>query len=1045
MNQSVFEENYSILNDAQRKAVETIYGPIMVVAGPGTGKTQIIALRSANILKVTDVNPENILITTFTEAGVIAIKKRLQKFIWHEAHKVQVSTIHSLSQDIISSFPEKFIEERALNSIDEVEQLEILVHIFDTCCKDHSFEFLFSAFDNHYYLRDIRDRISKLKQEWVSLVKFKKLIEEQKIVNQESLDAIKPKKDGSLPKKHETEKIKWEKHIWKLQELAILFEAYNAHLRERGLYDYNDMINFVLEKMKWDDDLRYYYAEKFQFIMIDEYQDTNNAQNEIVDIILSTEIETTWENHWGNIMVVWDDDQSIYRFQWANVENMLNFVNKYPKTEFIVLENNYRSTQEILDISLDFISYNNERLTDKLDFLEKNLISSGKHKTGPTPHLSITPTALDEKMHVLEKIKEIQEQGAEETIAIIVRKNREVWDWSDFLQAQWLPVESKLKTNILTSDYIRFVLDYLSVIQNPHEANEKLINLCRTDLIDIENIDILQINRYLYNKNYTRTYKMNFIDIISDDIALKTLPLKDIDKVIAFRDTLLDITGFLARSSFVRFFNYFLQETGLLEYIETNWEFSDIEDIFTLFNKIKEFNKKDKEMTLASLLKKLNLYEKYGYSIQRQILKKQTSGIEIMTAHSSKGLEFKNVFIPGLFAGNWEGKSFADKLKLPEWVAWSGLQFAWLDPKEKKEIEKNKQAEEDRRLFFVAVTRAEQNLFMSFPSSTEDNKALLRSPFLDDIYKHLEVTEIPSVPGNQEAIKNLLLGNTFTSSSKEEFDYIQEFLENYKLSPSDLNKFIEDPKVFLHEAIFKYPFEWNEFTVFWSVYHRVLELYIGKKMNWEKPLKSYLTSTFTLLLKKEILTADEFERINKKGIGWLEWYYDISERDNKTALALEYNFRQRGITFEWIPLTWKIDKIERMGWVSTSSDTDSAEGSQMAFFKESVSLIDYKTGKVKTPGVIKWLDRYGNKKPGWEHGKYLRQLLFYKLLAELDREFSSKFSVEELAIDFVEWKDGKYKYVPVSYTPEEYEAFKTELKDAWNKIQDIDFWKELLK
>ena len=1036
MNDKAFNENYAILNEGQLKAVNSIYWPIMVVAGPWTGKTQIIALRSANILKKTDVNPENILITTFTEAWVIAIKKRLQKFIWHEAHKIQVSTIHSLSQDIISSFPEKFIEERAQSSIDEVEQLEILVEIFDRCCKEHTFEFLFSAYDRHYYLRDIRDRISKLKQEWVSLSKFKALIEEQKQIHQQELDDIKPKKDGTLPKKYETIKAKNEKHIGKLEELAIMFENYNHHLRQRGLYDFNDMINFVLEKMKTDDDLRYYYAEKFQFIMIDEYQDTNNAQNEIVDIILSTEQDES--ENWGNIMVVGDDDQSIYRFQGANVENMLNFVQKYPKTQFVVLENNYRSTQEILDASLDFISYNSERLTDKLDFLEKNLISSGKKQSGPKPELHMHPTSLDEKNHVLSMIQNIEDDSE---LAVIVRKNREVAEWTEFFQSQWIPVDSKLKTNILKNDYIRFILDYLSVLHDPHANNEKFINICRTNLIDIDNVDILQINRYLYNKNYTLRYKKTFVDILSDTIVLKSLPLQNIDKLLTFRDMFFDLRAKLAESSFIRFFNYFLSETGTLEYIQTHGDFSDIEDVFTLFNKIKEFNKKDKELSVEWFLSKLSLYDTYGYSIQRQILKKENAKLQVMTAHSSKWLEFDYVFIPGLSAGNWEWKSFADKLKLPEWVAGSGLQFADLDAKEKKQIEKNKQAEEDRRLFFVAITRAKEYLYLSFPASTETGKALLKSPFLDDIYDHLEVSQIPGSETTLDTINNILLWNTLTSTTKEELEYISEFLENYKLSPSDLNKFIEDPMIFLREAIFKYPFEWNEYTVFWSVYHRVLELYVEKLMSGEKVDVSYLTSTFSLLLKKEVLNAEEFERIEKKWIEWLTGYYDIISSRSREPLALEYNFRHRWITYEWIPLTGKIDKIEKLWEMSWPWGQ---EWWQMAFFRESVSLIDYKTGKTKTLWVIKWLDRDGNKKPWWEYGKYLRQLLFYKLLAEEDREFSSKFSVEELGIDFVEGKDGNYKYVPLVYTDEEYDDFKKELLDAWNKINDIEFWKELL-
>jgi DNA helicase-2/ATP-dependent DNA helicase PcrA len=216
------------------------------------------------------------------------------------------------------------------------------------------------------------------------------------------------------------------------------------------------------------------------------------------------------------------------------------------------------------------------------------------------------------------------------------------------------------------------------------------------------------------------------------------------------------------------------------------------------------------------------------------------------------------------------------------------------------------------------------------------------------------------------------------------------------------------------------------------------------------PDKNYLAYVFSWLLDNEILTPNDYENLKEKGIAWLNWYYDLYSSKNTEPLMLEYNFRQRNIVFEWIPLTWAIDKIEKVNWLSSSNNTHpqsmGTEGEyhqQMAFFKETVALVDYKTWKPKTIWEIKWIDRYWNKKP-WEW-KYFRQVLFYKLLCELDFEFTSKFDIWSIALDFVEWKDWVYKYVEIDYTVEDFENFKTELKESRTKIKDIDFWRELLK
>ena len=450
-NSELFSSEYTKLNEAQKQAVESIYWPVMVVAGPGTGKTQIIGLRTANIILKTGINPENILITTFTDAWVLAIRKRLIEFLWNDAYKVNVSTIHSLSSDIIKTFPEKFIEYKASSLVDDVDGYEIIKEIID----ESDLEFLISQFDKYYYLQTIKSKISTLKQEWVNPAKLQIAIDKQISENDEILSEIKP-----TLKKYENTKLKHEAHISKLLELKVIYLAYQTKLKERELYDFNDMINFVLEKLEQDQELREHYAEEFQFIMLDEYQDTNNAQNQIIDLILSVADEP-------NIMTVWDDDQSIYRFQWANIENMLDFSVTYPKTQFIVLQNNYRSTQNILDISTHLISSNNERLINKIPGLNKSLVSSGAEKDNKTiTTLLRAKSDLVEKEYIIESIKKLIEQWEDITeIAIIVRWNNEVWDWTKTLLKNNIEAESKLKSNILDSKYIKFILNILAILK----------------------------------------------------------------------------------------------------------------------------------------------------------------------------------------------------------------------------------------------------------------------------------------------------------------------------------------------------------------------------------------------------------------------------------------------------------------------------------------------------------------------------------------------------------------------------------------------------
>lgn len=1025
----IFINEYNRLNEKQKEAVETLDGAVMVVAWPWTGKTQIIGMRTANIILKAWVNPENILITTFTDAWVIAIKERLVKFIGTEAYKVNVSTIHSFSDDVIKTFPEKFAYEKTEKAIDEIDQLEIIKNILKIMIDDGEIEELRAVGDDYFYLFDIKSSISQLKQEWIHISKFELLIDEEEKILFGQLEELRlNKRIRDLEKRMEKDKKEYEKRIKKLRELALLFKKYNEYLRNKGLYDFNDMINFVLDKFKEDEDLRYYYAEKFQYIMLDEYQDTNNAQNEIIALILRPDDSPDFKN--PNIMVVGDDDQSIYRFQWANIENMLDFTYHYKEAKIIVLENNYRSHQYILDTASELIKNNNERLINKINALEKKLIAKSSFEDPESPKFYSAYNEIDEQNYVCENIKNLLSKGIKiNEIALIVRQNKEVEVWSEFLKSQGIEVESKQKTNILNSDIIHLALDYLLLIANPYADDRKFIDLLLSSFIDIENIDVITLTRYLNTKNYVRKDKIALFDIIKNESLLQEIELGSREKIRVFNQKLLEFKSYLSQKTFIAFFEYFLQESQLLDYLDMYGTFNDLQDVFTLFNKIKDFSASNPYLSLETFLHKMDLYKTYRFPILRENLKTSRSWVQILTAHSSKWLEYEAVFIPWLVSWNWDNKKAITKIKLPSWIVWEGLQ-------EEKEEKDEKSREEERRLFFVALTRAKSYLYFSAPKII-GNKARQRSLFVEEIKEYISEEQQREVSEEtmKEVVKNIFSWPRLHTFSKPEIDYIEEFLKSYKLSPSELNVFLTDPKTFLHNMVFKYPFAPTEATIFWSIYHRVLELFYGKyieKWKWEE--KSYLTSTFSLLLKREILTPVEFERLEKKGLEWLSNYYETYKNNFWIPLQLEYNFKQRNIFFGDIPLTGKIDKIVKL------SDFE-----PIFWQKASICVVDYKTGSIKSLGQIKGTDRYGNKKEEPQEWQYFRQLLFYKLLCELDTSFNAHYEVSDLMIDFVEWRNGEYKQLLVPFEPQEFEDFKILLADSREKIKNIEFWKEILE
>jgi DNA helicase-2/ATP-dependent DNA helicase PcrA len=325
-----FESAYKNLNAEQKKAVDTIDGPVMLVAGPGTGKTQTLALRIANIIQKTDTPASSVLALTFTESGARAMRSRLAGLIGAEAYYAHISTFTLLYRDYQRQ-SRCFTLDPSVEPLSDLEKLRLIYLLLDQTPLSH----LRPIGAPRYYAKAILGAISDLKREGVDPDEFEELLTSEELFLK-SDDATELKK---------VELGKRIKNLAKNTELNLLYRQYQDSLKESDSFDFEDMINTVVDAFKTNEDLLRECQEKFLYILVDEYQDTNSAQNELL-----LQLSSFWGDK-ANIFVTGDPDQSIMRFQGASIENQLSFIKVYPGAIVITLKQNYRSSQNILDVA----------------------------------------------------------------------------------------------------------------------------------------------------------------------------------------------------------------------------------------------------------------------------------------------------------------------------------------------------------------------------------------------------------------------------------------------------------------------------------------------------------------------------------------------------------------------------------------------------------------------------------------------------------------------------------------------------------------------
>ena len=1009
--QKKFTEEYKKLNAEQRKAVDTIEGPVMVIAGPGTGKTQILAARIGKILLDTDVLPQNILCLTYTDAGAIAMRRRLLQFIGADAYKVNIYTFHSFCNDIIQENLSLF-EKSVLNPVSDLQKIELFKELIDRFPKNH----LLKRYrgDVYYEIKNLQNLFSAMKREGWTPEYLQQRIDVylERIKTDENFRYKVSRKGqwekGDYKPAYEDEQLRMQKLCAAVNE----FQHFQDMMKQHGLYDFDDMINWVIKAFEENKNLLANYQEKYQYILVDEYQDTSGTQNKIVELLVSY-----WEN--PNVFVVGDDDQSIFRFQGANVENMENFANGYSDLLKVVLTNNYRSTQGILDISKTLIERNTERLVKKFEGLSKHLVSSRIELMSMlhSPIIVEYKTAKDEMADITNKVEALVQQGVEPgDIAVIFKENKYGEDLIKYFRLKNIPVFSKRSINIIQHPFAKkiiMLMRYLAAEHDiPYGGDEMLFEILHFDFYKIPPIEIAKLtvetNNKLHAGELTSIRKLLFDRANRPPRDLFDTGIPDALKKLsgAIENLIADVSNVPLQ----QLFENIICNAGVLGYIIKNEEKIKLMQLLTaLFDFIKEETSRNPLLNLQELISTIDLMEKEDLPISMIQVSGSDKGVNLLTAHGSKGLEFEHVFVAGANASLWEKKRKpSGGFKFPDTV------FVSLPAAEDDE--------ELRRLFYVALTRAEKELQISYVKYKADGKELEPSMFIAEI---LQAHELPveRIELPEEGLMDFEVLN-FTCLApeieKSEEDFISALLEKFVMNVTSLNNYLKCPLEFYYKNLLRIPSGKSENTEFGSAIHFAVQKLFEKMQQHEKQqfhAKELLVEDFKWYMSRhrENFTKEAFARRMEYGEDVLGNYYDKYLNSWNKIITVERTIKN--VVVNGVPLKGKIDKLEFNG--------------------KEVNVVDYKTGNVTSSYTKEKLAIPDDKFPNG--GDYWRQAVFYKIL--VDNYDKKQWKVISTEFDFVEPdKKKEYKKIKVVIQPQDTETVLQQISTVWKKIQERDFY-----
>ncbi len=1114
-NNEKFLRELERLNPAQREAVETIEGPVLVIAGPGTGKTHILAARIGNILLKTDAQPYNILCLTFTDAGVQAMRQRLLSLIGPDAHKVHIFTFHSFCNTIIQDNIDLF-GRRELEPLSDLERVETIRQLMDELPWTHPLRR--GRSDGYRYEKHLTELFRRMKSEnWTPRFVEEKI--DAYLAELPTREEFIYKQNRGTWKKGdlktaaiEDEKVKMER----LRSAVQLFPRYEEILRERRRYDYEDMILWVLKAFKENPFLLARYQEQYLYFLLDEFQDTNGAQNEILHRL--TEF---WDA--PNIFIVGDDDQSIYEFQGARLKNITDFYHTHhDDLTVLVLTENYRSTQHILDTAGSLIAGNTLRIVNNLKDLGLEKILTARHpdyaELPLRPIVTAYPNRLQEEVAIAEQLENLMNEGFPlDEVAVIFAKHRQAKRLMALLEKKGIPYQTRQSINALDLPLVqnlRLMLGYfVDEFHRPYSGEQALFRMLHFEFFGIKPADVARLsvdNRRwvavenpqsaIRNPQSERPWRV----LISDKNLLESVGLEKPEAFVALSEFIEFMLGEYANLSIPHFIERLINRSGLLRHVldsERKAELLQVLFSFTSFiekeaqrnprlglTRLREIFASMDANNLGLRIADLGLSSGSALSVLpppnpnnvpeaapqsrgvgtssviRNPPRRHVGASQLLTAHSSKGLEFRYVFLLDSVKDNWEPRPRSGQFQFtfPDTLHLSGEADAM---------------EARRRLFYVAMTRAKERLHISYATQGDDGKALLRTSFLDEILgaskganplgaegltdgenpkgaRPLVQEELGHVAPTAmlEAQAALLLETKPLGVEPHDRAMVQELLEKFTLSITAMNKFLRCPLSFYYENVLRAPAVATEAAFYGVAMHNALrrgfdQMLRAMPTNRHFPFPGEFVQFFEQEMRRQqgFLSKKDFERRLEVGRQYLLGY--VQQHQHRWTINCKVEQEFNNVVVDGVPIMGILDRVDYLG----KGDLEA-------------HIVDYKTGKadptrLRRPDFELAVGRPKGGHPDEERigmavgspetknqkpetllgGTYWRQLVFYKILFDNWRRNTARAVSAEISYLEPDAR-GNYETKRIEYQPEDVAFVKGLITDTYTRIMHQEFY-----
>ncbi len=988
-------------NTKQQECINTINGPVMVLAGPGTGKTFTIIQRVKHMLSE-NIVPSSILCLTYSEAAANEMKSRLVKEIGTIASSVCVNTYHAFCNELIRQYPNEFELLDGVSPADEITKRSIMKQALDEANPQ---EYRTKWGDAYYFIPEHLKSVDEIKSNQITKEEYFNTLNThpQWQGKMEELEAeyIEREQKGKLVKTFLNSYESHKRKINKAKELWDIYEKYDVKLKQNNYIDFNDMINMVLEAFDNNSEFLERVAHQFKYFLVDEYQDTNYSQNKIV-------FKLAQGANSRNIFVVGDDDQIIYEFQGAKTDTLEKFLTLFPDTKVICLNENNRSTQNILDFSYAIISQDKSRLEFNPNFSQFNI---SKVLTAKNEKINALNSPIQihgfadikqENNYIIKSIEELiksdklplndDKEKDLSKIAILTRDNQELQTFASLLEAKNIKFQLKASKSIFDIKSSLVLYFYLKALVNHEFYGDKLFGLLLSEPFSFSNSDyafLLEQNR-LNHKDLITNIKEN----------LETHKWENEKKVKNFINTFNTLLGLRSVLNTKDLIIEVINKTGILEYF-LNTEVNRSENIYAIkkiTDEAQAYMYTNKGSWLKDFLDHIDLAFESNIPLTIDKEDYTQNAVQLVTLHGSKGREFEFVYIPNLVAKKWENKNVNNKMSLP------------IDKSDKNVDEESAKYSEQLRLLFVGVTRAKHSLTLTYSNSIDG--------------KPQELTYYLSAPVNNDNIVDSYNHTMQTDDylfelaqtiKKESFDYASSFndeikarIKNFIISPSSLNQYLNCPRQFLYSTVLNIPILDKDTASahYGTAIHRTLHwAVLYAKENDRYPDYNLFEETFIRNLNSEKFESQEKrDELKERGIKSLKQYYkQMLETPYKRIFATEYSFDY--VPFNNNFLKGFIDRIEK-----------NSDGS--------VELYDYKTGSAKSKSQIA---------DGKDYESYLNQLRFYKFAFE---QQNPDTKVTRAGLIFVEEPHANFY---INLTDADNEIIKGKIDYTYKNIQELNF------